>query len=163
MTTIIANKKPLGATILCASTLWSLDNKSNLLSYNRVINQLIPNSTTGNQFGPVSYNLETAYRPVPKPLYELASCEDFSGLLLYVGLPTHTIFGYKGSNQTGDGDIVLFYDINQNFIRAEHAPPAVKKGDRFYFTGSFTIDSNVNFILFGGQFGAFSIEQITLT
>lgn len=162
MTVIDANKNPVGKTMLCATTLWSLNNQSNLLSYNRVINQLIPNSV-GNQLGPVSYNLETAYQPVPKPLSELASRSDFSGLLLYVGLPTHTTFGYKGSNQTGDGDVALFYDINQNFIKAEHAPPGVKKGDRFSFTGSFTIDSNVNFILFGGRFGAFSIEQITLT
>ena len=159
MPTINANKKPLGATILCATTLWSLDNKNHVISYNRVVNQLIPTGG-GNQLGAASYGLENVKR---KALYELVSANDFSALLLYVGMPNYTVFGYKGSNQYGDGGIVLFYDINQKLIIEQYPPLPVKGSDnRFHFTGRFPIDSNVHFILFGGMSGNVNIDEVTL-
>jgi len=162
MTIINANLEPVNETILNQPTLWYVQNTNHTVSYNRVINQPLNNSA-GNRLGGISAQLENTVEPELVSLPDLASCGNFSGFLLYVGR-NHTNFGYQGSNTTADGNIAIFYDINQNFIKSVFAPqiPGTTPNDRYYFSGNFAIDTNVHFILFGGKSASFEIEEITL-
>lgn len=159
MTTINANQESLGATVNLGSGLLYEEDTSTGVQPQSVTVQAI--SGGGQRLGGISYNIDNIYRPAPKPLTDLPS-SGLSGLLLEVGA-SKTTFGYKGSNLTNDGDIAIFYDSNKNYIKAEFSPPGVKgPDDRFHFSGSFTITSNVKYILFGGRFSSFEIEEITL-
>lgn len=161
MTIINANQEALGTIVNLPNNLWYEENNSTGISPQQVTVQTL-SSGSGNRLGGISYDINNMYYPVPKPLSDLATCGGLSGFLLEVGANNST-FGYKGSNQTGDGDIAIFYDGNENFIQAVFAPPGVKGPDnRFHFNGSFTINASVKYILFGGRFSSFEIEEITL-
>lgn len=161
MTIINANLEPINETILSQPTLWYVQNTDHVVSYNRVINQFSNNSV--NRLGGITAQLENTVQPEPVSLPNLASCGNFSGLLLYVGR-NHTTFGYQGSNTTADGNIAILYGINQNVITWVSAPqvPGTAPNGRYYFSGNFAIDANVHFILFGGTSASFEIEEITL-
>lgn len=161
MTTINANTEPLNETVLSNTALWYLKNEDHLLSYNRVTIQPIYEAP-GKRLGGKSGMLSQIKDPEPLPLYRVSECGPFAGFLLYVGR-NHTNFGYKGSNNTGDGTFAVFYDINQNFLRTDYIPTPPEGSDgRYHYSKNFPIDENVHFILFGGYDASFEVEELTI-
>lgn len=159
---INANQHPIGQTVTCQTMLWYLENNGHILKYNPV--QIDPlRYGQGNRLGGVSVGINQVKDPEHLPLYEVPTCGNFAGLLLYVG-DNYTNFGYKGSNTTGDGTNAVFYDANQNFIRSDYIPtPPISPDQRYHYSGNFPINNDVKFILFGAYDDtAFEIEEITL-
>lgn len=116
----------------------------------------------GNRFGGITYDIEQMYRPEPLPLSALSSTA-ISGILLEIDA-NKTTFGYKGYNQTGDGDIVIFYDSNKNYIDAQFTQPLYNPGYlRYEFNHSSIFPGNTAFILFGGRFTTIEIFEISLS
>ncbi len=164
MTTINANTLVVGEITpsIGNGSLLYLENKDNKLTEKQVAIQKLYRAE-GNRFGDKSVQLNVILEENEKlPLKELSQLGHFSGFLLKVNSDC-TKFGYAGSNNTGDGTFALFYDANQHFIRKENIPTPPEGSDaRYHYVGSFSIDGNVRFILFGGYDASFEVEEITL-
>jgi hypothetical protein len=116
----------------------------------------------GNRLGGITYDIEPMYRPEPLPLSAL-SYTPISGMLLEVDA-NKTTFGYKGYNQTGDGDIVLFYDSCKNYLGVQFTEPTYNSNySRFEFNHSSSLPGNTTFILFGGRFNTIEIYEMSLS
>lgn len=124
--------------------------------------QTMNNTAWGNRLGGITYDLEQMYRPEPLPLSALSSIS-ISGFLLEIDA-NKTTFGYKGYNQTGDGDIILFYDNNENYIGSQFTQTSFNPNhSRFEFNHSSNLPSNTKFVLFGGRFSTIEIYEISLS
>lgn len=127
-----------------------------------VIVQPMNNAAWGCRLGGITYNIEPMYRPEPLPLSALSNTP-ISGILLEVDA-NKTAFGYKGYNQTGDGDIILFYDNNENYLEAQFTDPTYNANySRFEFNHSSSLPGNTKYILFGGRFSTVEIYEISLS
>ena len=124
--------------------------------------QPMNNPAWGNRFGGITCEIEQMYRPEPLPLSALSDTS-ISGSLLEVDTNKST-FGYKGYNQTGDGDIIIFYDANQNYLAAQFTPPTHNPTySRYEFNHASSLPAHTKFILFGGRFTTIQIYEISLS
>jgi hypothetical protein len=158
MTTINANTYPQGTTVSLGASLRYEDSSQPM----PVTVQTMNNADWGNRFGGITYDIEPMYRPEPLPLSALSSTT-ISGILLEVDA-NKTTFGYKGYNQTGDGDIILFYDSSKNYLNAQFTTPTYNANNsRYEFNHSSSLPGNTKFILFGGRYSTIEIYEISLS